>query len=184
MAIVYIVLAGVLILTFFGTVAKSMDRQEALKQKEEKQTELKIKKIENRLQSENAESIILCQCESTLPRIPKGDLCYLTAGEDELTIATRSGPIMRYELDYDKIYLFKKMEEKRTRLDAVGRSEEYTVFRIIVQYVDDDNSIKELSFVYGDTEADKAFNKYAFLRSDIFKVVNQKIPQRGNTVKL
>ena len=145
-----------------------------------------LKKMQEIREDENARSVILCQCESSLPRIPQGDLCYLIADNEKLTIKTKSEPIMYYELFYDKIYLFKKVEEKKTRPEKYDRrgTEEYTVSRIIIQYVDDDGSIKELEFLYGDTEEDKAFNLYAFFDDDIFETVNQMIPQRGNRVTL
>ena len=136
---------------------------------------------------ENIRAVVLCQCESSLPRIPQGDLCYLIADNEKLMIKTKSEPIMYYELFYDKLYLFKKVLEKKARpekYDSRG-TEEYTVSRIIIQYVDDDGSIKELEFLYGDTEEDKAFNKLTFMKNEnIYTVVNQMIPQRGNRVTL
>ena len=81
---------------------------------------------------------------------------------------------MTYGLDYEKIYLFKKIE-----IDT-----DLTSNQVIIQYVDDESSIKELTFEYETSGLINKFNRFALRENNIFEVVESRIPRRDNDVML
>ena len=181
--IVFFIVAGIiLLLVIINSIQSSNEADDVrLQQQSEKRKNVKDILVQN-----EANAVIFCQSESTLPRVPKGDLCYLIAEKRRLTIKTKTEPIMTYRLDYDKIYLFKMIETSKKETLDIGKFEviEQKINHIVIQYIDEDNSIKELMFLFGNTDEDRIFNKYALRENNIFEVVESRIPRRDNDVML
>ena len=151
-----------------------------------------VKKIALQKESEyiankyNAKATVLCRLDSVLPKISVGDLCYLIADLEKLTIITRSTPTVTYLLPYNKIQLFKQAEIKDIHQQSANAPNSLTLHKIIIQYKNESDSEIELQFTYGDTgdTVEDRYNQKAFTLSNIFDYVNSHISPQENITEL
>ncbi len=187
----YLFLIAVCVISFYA-YAQLNKVSKAQKQREDIKEENKISlqnEAKEMISKHHAKASLLCQSDSVLPKIPKGDLCYLLADDEKLTIMTRSTPTITYYIQYTQIQLFKTTEIKALERDLVGRfgtpvEQEALINKVIIQYIQADNTLNELTFIYGNTNEDKFYNEQALAQADIFSFVNKQIPQQTYTANL